>query len=132
VRRCWIHKIPNALDKVRVADQPAVKADLHAVMNAKTLPQPRSAYPRAVACPRHDLDELLTCWQYKSLAQSESVRTINAIERRFREVTRRTGPMGVFSDRISMDHILVAVFNHENRDPGVSIPLLLKQTFDVT
>jgi putative transposase len=140
VQRCWAHKIRNVLDKVRVADQPAVKADLHAIMNAKTLPQARSAarrfadrwatdYPRAVACLRDDLDELLTCWRYKSLAQRKAVRTTNAIERRFREVRRRTRPMGVFSDRTSMDRILFAVFNHENQNQGVSTPLPLTQTF---
>jgi hypothetical protein len=43
VRRCWAHKIHNVLDKVRVADPPAVKADLRAVMNTKTPPHPRSA-----------------------------------------------------------------------------------------
>ena len=71
VQRCWAHKIRNVLGKVRRADQPAVKADPHAVMNATTVPQARSAarrfadhwtadYPRAVACLRDDLDELLT------------------------------------------------------------------------
>jgi transposase-like protein len=140
VQRCWAHKIRNVLDKVRTADQGAVKADLHAVMNAKTLPQARSAarrfadgwegdYPKAVACLRDDLDELLTCWRYKSLDERKKVRTTNAIERRFREVRRRTRPMGVFSDRTSMDRILFAVFNHENRNQGVSTPLLLTQTF---
>jgi transposase-like protein len=140
VQRCWAHKIRNVLDKVRAADQPAVKADLHSVMNAPTLPQARSAarrfanrwqaeYPKAVACLRNDLDELLTCWRYKSLIQRKMVRTTNAIERRFREVRRRTRPMGVFSDRTSMDRILFAVFNHENRNQGVSTPLLLTQTF---
>jgi transposase-like protein len=80
VQRCWAHKIRNVLDKVKKADQPAVKAGLHAVMNARTLPQARSAarrfadrwqarYPRAVACLRDDLDELLTCWCYTSLAE---------------------------------------------------------------
>ena len=140
VQRCWAHKIRNVLAKVRLADQPAVKADLHAVINATTLPRARSAarrfadrwatdYPRAVACLRDDLDELLTCWCYKSLSQRKAVRTTNAIERRFREVRRRTRPMGVFSDRTSMDRILFAVFNHENQNQGVSTPLLLTQTF---
>jgi putative transposase len=140
VQRCWAHKIRNVLDKVRKADQPALKADLHAVMNAKTVPQARSAarrfadrwetpYPKAVACLRNDLDELLTCWLYKSLAERKRVRTTNAIERRFREVRRRTRPMGVFSDRTSMDRILFAVFNHENQNQGLSTPLLLTQTF---
>jgi len=45
--------------------------------------------------------------------------------RRFREVRRRTRPMGVFSDRTSMDRILCAVFNHETRNQGVSTPLPL-------
>jgi transposase-like protein len=140
VQRCWAHKMRNVLNKVRVADQPAVKADLQAVMNAKTLPQARSAarrfadhweadYPKAVACLRDDLDELLTCWCYKSVAERKKVRTTNAIERRFREVRRRTRPMGVFSDRTSMDRILFAVFHHENQNQGVSTPLLLTQTF---
>ena len=46
VQRCWAHKIRNVLAKVRVADQPAVKADLHAVMNAGTVPRARSAARR--------------------------------------------------------------------------------------
>jgi putative transposase len=140
VQRCWAHKMRNVLGKVRRADQPTVKTDLQAVMNAKTLPQARSAarrfanrwepdYPKAVACLRDDLDELLTCWRYKSLAERKKVRTTNAIERRFREVRRRTRPMGVFSDRTSMDRILFAVFNHENQNQGLSTPLLLTQTF---
>jgi len=140
VQRCWAHKIRNVLDKVRAADHDAVKADLRTIMNAKTLPQARSAarrfvdaweadYPNAVSCLRTDLDELLTCWRYKSLQERKKVRTTNAIERRFREVRRRTRPMGVFSDRTSMDRILFAVFNHENRNQGVSTPLLLTQTF---
>src|SRR5215813_5205876 len=82
-------------------------------------------YPRAVACLRDDLDELLTCWRYKSLSERKAVCTTNAIERRFREVRRRTRPMGVFSDRTSMDRILFAVFSHENRNQGVSTPFLL-------
>jgi transposase-like protein len=140
VQRCWAHKIRNVLAKVRVADQLAVKIDLHAVINATTLPRARSAarhfadrwavdYPRAVACLRDDLDELLTCWRYKSMVERKAVRTTNAIERRFREVRRRTRPIGVFSDRTSMDRILFAVFNHENRNQGVSTPLPLTQTF---
>jgi putative transposase len=101
VQRCWAHKMRNVLAKVRVADQPAVKADLQVVINAKTLPRARSAarrfadrwqadYPKAVACLRDDLDELLTCWRYRSVVERKRVRTTNAIERRFREVRRRT------------------------------------------
>jgi transposase-like protein len=43
VQRCWAHKIRNVLNKVRKADQPAVKRGLHAVMNAKDQPRARAA-----------------------------------------------------------------------------------------
>lgn len=46
VQRCRAHKIRNVLDKVRKADRDAVKAGLHAVMNAKTRPKARSAARR--------------------------------------------------------------------------------------
>ena len=60
------------------------------------------------------------------------MRTTNAIERRFREVRRRTRPMGTFQDRTSMERILFAVFMHENRNQGLSTPFALTQTSDVT
>ena len=140
VQRCWAHKIRNVLAKVKAADRPAVKRGLHAVMNAATLPNARSAarrfadrwherYPKAVACLRDDLDELLTCFRYNTPDARKTVRTTNAIERRFREVRRRTRPMGVFQDRTSMDRILFAIFIHENHNQGLSSPLDLTQTF---
>ena len=138
VQRCWAHKIRNVLDKVKRADQPAIKRALHKIMNAANAPAARAAarkfanrfeakYPAAVACLRNDLDELLTCFRYKSEGQRRKVRTTNAIERRFREVRRRTRPMGTFQDRTSMDRILFAVFTHENKSQGVSTPFLLTQ-----
>ena len=53
------------------------------------------------------------------------VRTTNAIERRSREVRRRTRPMGTFEDKTSMDRILFAIFTHENKSQGVSAPCLV-------
>jgi len=138
VQRCWAHKIRNVLDKIRKADQPKVKRALHKIMNAVNAPAARSAarrfaerfqeqYPAAVACLRNDLDELLTCFRYKTEAERRAVRTTNAVERRFREVRRRTRPMGTFQDKTSMDRILFAVFTHENKSQGVSTPFLLTQ-----
>jgi len=138
VQRCWAHKIRNVLDKVRKADQPRVKRALHKIMNAAHAPAARSAarrfaerfqeqYSAAVACLRNDLDELLTCFRYKTEAARRAVRTTNAVERRFREVRRRTRPMGTFQDKTSMDRILFAVFTHENKSQGVSTPFLLTQ-----
>jgi putative transposase len=140
VQRCWAHKIRNVLNKVRKPDQAAVKASLHRIMNAASLPAAWSAarrfadrwqdcYPKAVACLRADLDDLLTCFRYPSLEQRKAVRTTNAIERRFREVRRRTRPMGTFQDKTSMERILFAVFMHENRNQGLATPFALTQTF---
>jgi len=140
VQRCWAHKIRNILGKVRKIDHAKVKTALHAVMNAETLSKARSAarrfadrwqetYPKAVECLRVNLDELLTCWRYPTLEERKKVRTTNAIERRFREVRRRTRPMGVFQDRTSMDRILFAVFTHENSNQGVPTLFSLTQTF---
>lgn len=138
VQRCWAHKIRNVLDKVRKADRDAAKRGLHAIMNAPSRVAARSAaarfagrwrdvYPRAVACLRADLDELLACFAFEDFLWRKAARTTNAIERRFREVRRRTRPMGVFCDRTSMDRILFAVFTHENHSQGVGTPFPLTQ-----
>lgn len=136
VQRCWAHKIRNILNKIKKADQPAAKRALHKIMNADNIRQARAAarrfkqrfeenYPAALACLRNDLEELLTCFRYKSPDKRRAVRTTNAIERRFREVRRRTRPMGTFQDKTSMDRILFAVFTHENKSQGLSTPFLL-------
>jgi len=138
VQRCWAHKMRNILDKIKKADRQPAKRALHKIMNADNIAEARSAsrrfkdrfqtaYPSAVACLRNDLDELLTCFRYKSADKRRAVRTTNAVERRFREVRRRTRPMGTFQDRTSMDRILFAVFTHENKSQGVSTPFLLTQ-----
>jgi putative transposase len=119
-------KVLGLLNKVRKPDHATVEAGLHRIMNTSTRPAAWSAarrfadrwegiYPKAVACLRTDLDDLLTCFRYPSLDERKAVRTTNAVERRFREVRRRTRPMGTFQDRTSMDRILFAVFMHENR-----------------
>jgi putative transposase len=93
------HKIRNISNKVRKPDQAAIKASLHRIMDAQTLPQARSAarrfadhwesiYPKAVACLRANLD-------------------------------------GTFQEKTSMDRILFAVFLNENRNQGLATPFAL-------
>jgi len=138
LQRCWAHKIRNILDKVKKTDQPRVKRSLHRVMNAEQLVEARQAakcfavqwdllYPKAVRCFRENLEELLTFFSFKDRSWRKRIRTTNAIERRFREVRRRTRPMGVFSDRTSVDRILYAVFSYENKQQGIATPFLLTQ-----
>ena len=137
VQRCWAHKIRNVLDKVKKADQPAVKRALHKVMNAANAPAARAAarrfaerfklkYPHAVACLHNDLDELLTCFRYKSEHQRRKVRTTNAIERRFRESPQTDPTHGNLPGQdIHGPHPVR--LHHENKSQGLSIPFLLTQ-----
>ncbi len=138
MQRCWAHKIRNLLNQVKAADHDAVKRGLHKIINANTELAARQAagafarrwtepYENAVDCLRDDLDELLACFRYQDPARRKRTRTTNAIERRFREVRRRTRPLGVFADRTSMERILFAVFTYENQSQGVSTPFLLTQ-----
>jgi transposase-like protein len=130
LQRCWAHKMRNILDKVRKADTEEVKRGLVRVYGAKNLREARSAakrwstvwedrYPAAVKCLRDDLDDLLTCFGFADKLFRRKIRTTNAIERVFREVRRRTRPMGVFENRTSMERILYAVFLYENIRYGV-------------
>jgi len=135
VQRCWAHKSRNVLNYVRKADHEAVKTDLHAIQYASGIREAQRAigafaqswhhaYPKAVACLCADEEQLLTFLQIKDSSWWSQIRTTNAIERRFREVRRRTRPMGVFSDRTSMERILYAVFSYENHRQGVATPFL--------
>ncbi len=136
IGRCWAHKTRNLLDKIRDADRDAAKRDLHRISHAADRVAARRAarrfadrwedrYPAAVRCLRADLDELLAFLRFDDPTWRKAARTTNAIERRFREVRRRTRPMGVFSDRTSMERILYAVFTHENRKQGTAPFLVL-------
>lgn len=138
VGRCWAHKSRNVLDKVRDCDRERVKRDLHRISHAIDRTAARAAarrlvirwgtrYPAAVRCLQQDLEELLAFFAFDDPVWRKAARTTNAIERRFREVRRRTRPMGVFSDRTSMERILFAVFTHENQKEGTSAPFLLTQ-----
>jgi putative transposase len=135
IQRCWAHKSRNVLNYVRKADRAAVKADLQAIQYATGIREAQRAlgvfrarwnqsYPKAVSCLCADEEQLLTFLQIKDSSWWSQIRTTNAIERRFREVRRRTRPMGVFSDRTSMERILYAVFSYENHRQGVATPFL--------
>jgi len=139
MQRCWAHKTRNVLNIVRKKDQNAVKRDLHKISHASGIRQARSAlaqfsrnwndrYPRAVHRLRVDEEDLLAFFSIKEPALWNQIRTTNAIERKFVEVRRRTRPMGVFSDRTSMDRILFAVFTYENYKQGILSPFLLTDT----
>jgi len=135
IQRCWAHKSRNVLTSVRKADREALKADVHTIQYASGIREAQMAigafarrwshtYPKAVESLRADEEQLVTFFRIKDSSWWSQIRTTNAIERRFREVRRRTRPMGVFSDRTSMERILYAVFSYENLRQGVATPFL--------
>jgi putative transposase len=150
-QHCWAHKTRNILDKVRKADHEKVKKDLHRISHAKNrqlatqaywafCQKYRKVYREAVKSLELEIDNLLFFYQVK-LSSTEKkgldakgvekaqkalwrrIRTTNLIERAFREVKRRTRPMGVFGNRESMERILFAVFYHLN-SKGQEVPSL--------
>lgn len=139
LQRCWAHKVRNILDRVRKKDRDAMKKDLHKISHAKGIAGAQSAlrrfsekwmgvYPKAVASLKADEEQLLSFFRIKNAELWPKIRTTNAIERRFREVKRRTRPMGVFSDRTSMERILYAVFAYENLKEKTWTPFLTEVT----
>jgi putative transposase len=138
LQRCFAHKIRNILDKVPRKAQKTVKRGLTKIYSANTHVEARAyakrwarswieKYPKAVKCLKDDLDDLLTCFTFTDPEFRKAIRTTNAIERRFREVRRRTRPMGVFSDRTSVERILYGVFMYENINQGVCPVFVLTQ-----
>ena len=139
LQRCWAHKVRNIRNGVRKKDWDEVKKDLHKICYAKGIRYAQSAlkyfadkwkllYPKTVASLKANEEELLAFFQIKNPLLWSQVRTTNAIERRFREVKRRTRPMGVFSDRTSMERILYAVFAYENLKENTWTPFLMEVT----
>lgn len=140
IQRCWAHKSRNVLNYVRRADQSRVKKDLQRISHGLNVREAQkaaqrfvarwqSSYPKAVQCLRQDLPELLTFLEVKVSLPHSVVRTTNAIERRFREIRRRTRPMGTFNNHTSMERIMFSVFTYENLKQGTSTPFLLLTQF---
>ena len=151
-QHCWAHKTRNVLNKVNKADQEKVKKDLNRISHGKNrqaatqaywsfCQKYRKAYPGAVKSLESEIDDLLCFYQVKLSAKERQgvdaqelqraqmslwrkIRTTNLIERAFREVKRRTRPMGVFGNKDSMERILYAVFFHLN-SKGLEVPSLL-------
>ena len=135
-QRCWAHKTRNILNYAHRSDQKAIKKDLHKISHAHNLRQAQQAaqhfvqnwqilYPKATQCLTADLPELLTFFRITGSIPPTALRTTNSIERRFREVRRRTRPMGTFSDHTSIDRIMLSIFNYENMKEGTTTPFPL-------
>ena len=123
-QRCWVHKLRNLANKLPRTIQAACLKEVKTIYLAPTRREAvvrfhrwerhwHATAPKAVACLREDLDELLTVLDFPA-AQRVKLRTTNVIERCFREVRRRTRPIGCFTNAASCDRIIYAVFHRLN------------------
>lgn len=146
---CWAHKmrnVSNYLSKTTWKDvKPYVQAISHGSSRkdaikafwdfSKTF---KAKYPKAVDTVANNLDHLLEFYRISPskvllngrdkeeqrqlrLELWRQIRTTNLIERSFKEVKRRTRPMGIFENTESMERIIFSVFyyldlNDENNN----------------
>ena len=129
-QRCWVHKLRNATKHLKKTDIKAFKIDARKIYNAsshreavasfKTLRKNfKNISSEAVNCLDRDIDDLLAFLtipikeQFRAFIRRQ-IRTTNIIERSFREVRRRTRPMGCFTNYDSVSRIIYAIFNRLN------------------
>jgi len=129
-QRCWVHKLRNATKRLKKSDIKAFKIDARKIYNASTHREAvdrfkalrnywKNTAPGAVKCLERDMDDLLAFLtipikeQYRVFIRRQ-IRTTNIIERSFREVRRRTRPMGCFTNYDSVSRIIYAIFNRLN------------------
>jgi transposase-like protein len=129
-QRCWVHKLRNCTKHLKKADTKAFKTAARKIYNAASHREAVAAfkhlrrhwsraYPKVIESLQQDLDSLLAFLQipvkeqYREFIRRQ-IRTTNIIERSFREVRRRTRPMGCFTNNDSVSRIIYAIFNRLN------------------
>lgn len=122
---CWAHKMRNVKDKL---PKMAWETCLREAKQIYLAPSRREAteryfawskkwkrkYPRAVRCLHKDIDKLMVHFAYPE-RQRRTLRTTNPIERLFREVRKRTRPIGSFTNTESLNRIAYGIFWIINR-----------------
>jgi len=122
---CWAHKMRNVKDKMPKKAWDTCLEEAKAIYRAPSRKKAteryfawtkkyRKKYPRAVKCLSKDIDRLLVHFSMP-VAHRITVRTTNPIERLFREVRRRTRPIGSFTNTKSINRIAYGIFWIINR-----------------
>lgn len=135
---CWAHKMRNVSNHLSRSQWKEVKPYVQAISHGEGRKDAIKAFwefskrfkgkhPKAVATVADNLDHLLEFYRIRpsgkllqerdreaqrqlTLTLWRKIRTTNLIERSFREVKRRTRPMGVFENKESMERIIFSVF----------------------
>lgn len=125
-QRCIAHKTRNVAVKVRRANQKACMAGVKEIWSAKSKRAAITKFKQwkeiwriseeaAVKCLEKDLYECLTYYDFKE-QYWKKIRTTNIIERTFREVRRRTRPMGIALEPESTERLFAGITERLNKN----------------
>ena len=119
VQRCIVHKVRNVLAKLRARNKKAFAQDMRGIWAARHKRGALAVFralkakwwveeERAVRCLEKDLTACLVYLRFPAELH-KAIRTTNLVERMFREVRRRTRPMGVFANVESAERIMMGI-----------------------
>lgn len=124
LQRCIAHKLRNVVVKLRRLHRESCMGEAKAIFAAPSRTEAVRRFrawrakwvveeERAVRCLEKDL---FHCFHYFAFPRElwTKIRTTNILERAFREVRRRTRPMGVFTNAASAERIMYGVTQHLN------------------
>ena len=122
IQRCIAHKLRNVVVKLKRAQREACMGEAKLIFGAPSRTEAIRRFrvwrtkwlaEAAVRCLEKDL---FHCFHYFSFPKElwRTIRTTNILERAFREVRRRTRPMGMFTNAQSAERIMYCVTEHLN------------------
>lgn len=126
VQRCWVHKLRNVAVKLPKKGSLGCLAAAKKIYMAKNKKEAaatykkwvedfKDKYPKAVLCLEKDIENMLTFFDFPENIRVK-IRTTNIIERSFREVRRRTRPIGCFENEASVNRIIFGVISGLNKN----------------
>ena len=119
VQRCIAHKLRNVSVKLKRVHQKACMTEAKGVFAAQSRGEALKRFKawkarwqieeeRAVRCLERDLHHCLHYYRFPKEVWKQ-IRTTNVLERAFREVRRRTRPMGVLPNEASANRIFYGI-----------------------
>jgi len=134
IQRCMVHKLRNVAVKLKRSQKKACMKGAKLIFAADTQKEAIARFKKwksewiitaesAVRCMEKDLEACLVYYDFEPQLWTK-IRTTNILERAFREVRRRTRPMGVFVNDESVNRIMYAIADGLNKGWRKSLKLI--------
>jgi putative transposase len=134
IQRCIVHKLRNVATKLKRVHLKPCMSEAKEIFNAPSRREAINRFKtwkekwqveaeRAVRCMEKDLHH---CLHYYAFPRElwKKIRTTNILERDFREVRRRTRPMGVFPNESSAERIFYGITNGIHNNGQHPLPVI--------